>query len=385
MALDFLIPVPDKVVAHNAVLPTQAIGNQIRTHTVNAGLPNLKGIQLAVFGVYESRNTFDKKTAHPDLNAIRIQFYKLMMGNWDATLADLGDITEGETVLDTYFAVKQATAFLLEQGIVSIIIGGTQDLTYPIYRSFEVLNKMVNIVSVDSRFDFGTQKEIVSSETYMSKIITEKPNILSNFSNLGYQSYFNAQEAKDLMDKLFFDAYRLGEVVQDLSMAEPILRNAHIVSLDLRAVKAAEMGGGGDFSPNGFDGREICTLARYAGLSEKVKAFGVFEGVNHPSASQLAAQIIWYFLEGYVLRQNEHPYETPKHFLKYTVPLAAQDLIFYKSLRSERWWVGVPFIDHTDNKAHSAALLPCTVSDYKDACAHKIPERWFKAQKKGFI
>ena len=67
---------------------------------------------------------------------------------------------------------------------------------------------MINIVSIDSRFDFGMDDELISSHSYMSKIITEKPNNLFNFSNLGFQSYYNAQEEKDLMERLFFDAYR---------------------------------------------------------------------------------------------------------------------------------------------------------------------------------
>ncbi len=71
---------------------------------------------------------------------------------------------------------------------------------------------MINLVSIDSRFDFGVDEELISSSSYMSKIITDKPNNLFNFSNIGYQSYFNAQEEIDLMERLFFDAYRLGSI-----------------------------------------------------------------------------------------------------------------------------------------------------------------------------
>ena len=60
-------------------------------------------------------------------------------------------------------------------------------------------------------------------------------------------------------------------------MAEPVLRNAHIVSLDARAIKASEIDGSKNFSPNGFDGREICAIARYAGMSDNVSVFGIYE------------------------------------------------------------------------------------------------------------
>ena len=385
MALDFLLPVSDKVLAHNALLPEQAIGNKLQIHTQKSGLPDLKDVQMAFIGVHESRNAFEKKPYRLDIDAIRMQWYKLMFGNWDAAVVDLGDVPEGAAVSDTYFVLNQLVNQLIHKGIVPIVIGATQDITYPIYRAFDSRGKMVNMVSVDSRFDFGSQDELISSQSYMSKIITEKPNNLYNFSNLGYQTYFNAQEALDLMDKLFFDAYRLGSLIQDLSVAEPILRGAHMVGIDARAIKASEMGGGIEFSPNGFNGREICTLARYAGLSDEVSVFGIFEADNHPQSSQMVAQIIWYFMEGFGFRHPESPLEQPEDFTKYTLPLEDQDLVFYKSQFTERWWVGVPFLGSSDNKAAAVALLPCTEQDYLGACAHKIPERWFKAQKKGFI
>jgi hypothetical protein len=61
MVLDFLIPVSDKILAHNALLPSQAMGNAIKIHSEKGGLPQMKGVKLAIFGVNESRNAFEKK------------------------------------------------------------------------------------------------------------------------------------------------------------------------------------------------------------------------------------------------------------------------------------------------------------------------------------
>ncbi|MDB4768166.1 hypothetical protein OAG27_05615 [Flavobacteriaceae bacterium] len=44
MALEFLLPVSDKVLAHNTLLPGQAIGNKISIHTEKNGIPSLKGV-----------------------------------------------------------------------------------------------------------------------------------------------------------------------------------------------------------------------------------------------------------------------------------------------------------------------------------------------------
>ncbi len=383
MAYDFLVPVEDKVLAHNELLPTQALGKNIHIHSKKEGLPVLAIASLAIVGVKESRNAFEKKIEKLDVSAIRIELYKLLMGNWNGTIVDMGDIEEGQTVEDTYFVVKEIVAGLLEENVIPIIIGATQDITYPAYRAFDGIRDMINLVAIDSRFDFGQEDELISSNSYMSKIITDKPNNLFNFSNIGYQSYFNAQEEKDLMERLFFDAYRLGDMISDIKLAEPVLRNAHMVSLDARAIRASEMSYSNSFSPNGFTGREICAIARYAGLSDNVSVFGVYEMENTNQSSQLISQIIWYFIEGFNFRIQEFPYINPDAFTKYTVPTESEELIFYKSHLTERWWVVVPSNFTSDTNYETSSLLPCTEKDYLDACDQNIPERWFKAYKKG--
>ncbi len=383
MAFDFLVPVEDKVLAHCELMPPQSIGKNIYMHTERKGLPVLANASVAILGVRESRNAFEKKPGKLDVSAIRLELYRLMQGNWNTNMIDMGDIEEGETVEDTYFVVKEIVAGLLEEKIIPIIIGATQDITYPVYRAFDGIHDMINIVAIDSRFDFGIDEELISSHSYMSKIITEKPNNLFNFSNIGYQSYFNAQEEIDLMERLFFDAYRLGEVANDLSLAEPVLRNAHVVSLDARAIRASEVGLSNNFSPNGFNGREICAIARYAGISEQVTAFGIYEMENSVQSNQLMAQIIWYFMEGLNYRTTELPNSENPDFTKYTVPADNEHLVFFKSHLTDRWWVEVPSVLSSHNKSTSLALLPCTEKDYLDACDQIIPERWFKAYKKG--
>lgn len=383
MAFDFLVPVKDKVLAHCELLPEQALGKNVHMHTEKDGLPVFAQADVAIFGVLESRNAFEKKPEKLDLDEVRIQLYRLMTGNWNSTIIDIGDVEEGNTVEDTYFVVKEIVAGLLEENIIPIVLGLTQDITFPTYRAFDKIKNMVNLVSIDSRFDFGEDDELISSHSYMSKIITDKPNNLFNFSNIGYQSYFNAQEEKDLMERLFFDAYRLGEIAANIELAEPVLRSSDIVSLDLRAIRASEMGGSRNFSPNGFTGREICAIARYAGISDKVTLFGIYEGENSYQAFQMIAQIIWYFIEGLSFRIKEYPSSKSEDFTKFTVPTDTEELVFFKSHVTERWWVEVPTILAEHTKTNSVALLPCTEEDYLDACNQNIPERWFKAYRKG--
>lgn len=70
----------------------------------------------------------------------------------------------------------------------------------------------------------------------MTKIIVEEPNNLFNYANLGYQTYYNSQEEIDLIEKLYFEAYRLGTVSNNIIVAEPV-RDADLVSIDINSVQ----------------------------------------------------------------------------------------------------------------------------------------------------
>ena len=122
----------------------------------------------------------------------------------------------------------------------------------------------------------------------------------------------------------------MGKIIKNIEITEPVLRDADIVSLDINAIKSADLGFYSHFQPNGFDGREVCALARYAGLSDRVSSFGVFNIDSNSEKSLLLTQILWYFVEGFNFRMNEYPYISKSTYLKYIVPLEEQELVFTK-------------------------------------------------------
>ncbi len=383
MGFDFLSPVDASLVEFVGGLSGQHLGAKLVLHT-QTDFPDIGKVSIAIVGVCENRGV-SNSNGDVDLFHIRKEFYSLFPGNWEMSVADLGDIIAGDTVEDTYYAVRSVVAALVKKNVVPVIIGGSQDLTYPLYRAYDSLEQMVNLVSVDSRFDFGKDDQVISSGSYLSKIVLEEPNNLFNFCNLGYQTYYNSQEEIDLIEKLFFDAYRLGDVSSNISIAEPVLRDADLVSIDLTSVKTSDSANYTIFTPNGFDGKAICALARYAGISDRVSVLGVF---NHNNTSQegiLIAQILWYFIEGYHYRSNEYPFGNKENYLKYIVPLEDQELIFYKSNKTDRWWIEIPFITNGNNKLKRNTLLPCSYEEYVAATNQELPERWWKAQRKNIL
>ncbi|MBF0694243.1 MAG: formimidoylglutamase [Flavobacterium sp.] len=383
MVFDFLQPVDAEIIKNIRRLSSQHLGSKVVFHT-ESDFPDLDNCKIAIVGVLENRG-LDYANTTVDLTNIRKEFYNLFPGNWVATIADLGDIEAGNSVTDTSYAVKAVVAALLKKRIIPIIIGGSQDLTYSMYRAYDSLEQMVNLCAIDSKFDFGREDDVLAAGSYMSKIIVDEPNNLFNYSNIGYQTYYNSQEEIDLVEKMFFDAYRLGEITGNIGLAEPVLRDADIVSLDLTSIKSSDSGNNVIFTPNGFNGKEICALARYAGISDKVSLFGLFNHHNSAAEAVLVAQIIWYFIEGYHYRSNEYPFGSRDHYSKYIVPLEDEDVVFYKSDKSDRWWIEIPFVVHGNNKLKKNTLLPCSYEEYLSACNQEIPERWWKAQRKNIL
>jgi arginase family enzyme len=384
MEFDFLSPVDNEIIQYINGLSTQHLGSKVAFHT-DKDFPDIDKVKIAIIGVLENRGAVNYVDDEVNLDAVRKELYGLFPGNWHSSIADLGDIIPGNSLEDTFFALQKVAAKLIRKGIIPIVIGGSQDLTYPIYRAYDKQEQMVNLVSIDSKFDFGKQEEGITANSYLSKIILDEPNNLFNYTNIGYQTYYNSQEVIDLIEKLFFDAYRLGEISNNIELSEPTLRDADIVSIDLNVVKSSCSGNFTNFTPNGFDGKEICSLSRYAGISDKVSSLGIFNYNSKKESSVLIAQIIWYFIEGVNYRSNEYPFGTKENYLKYIVPLENEELVFYKSNKTGRWWIEINFFAGQHNKLKKNTLLSCSHQEYLAACNNEIPERWWKAQRKNSI
>ncbi|GGK11094.1 arginase [Yeosuana aromativorans] len=388
MNFNFLSPVSDMVLAHNELLSQQALGRKLRIHSKRNGLPDLEGVGIAIIGVLENRNDSNYIGEEFQINEIRKSLYALFPGSWTTIVADLGDINKGETVEDTYFALKTTLAILINKQIIPIIIGGSQDLTYANYRAYDAIIPMVNVVNVDCKFDLGDSTKPIKNNSFVGKIILDKPYNLFNYATVGYQTYFNSQEEIDLMDKLYFESYRLGQISKDITLVEPVLRDANIVSIDLNSVKSSEVSLNQKYSPNGFDGKEICAISRYAGISNKVSSIGIYEyspSKDDEITSMLIAQIIWYFIEGVNFRVKDDDFTNENNYQKYITLVDDQELIFYKSNKTGRWWIEIPFLTEVNNKLKRHTLLPCMHQDYLDACNNIVPDRWYKAFQKNCI
>lgn len=348
----------------------------------------LTQFKLAIIGVCEDRAAPSNQGSAKAPDAIREALFALSCGQQELKILDLGNVLPGESIIDTYFALTQIVFELNRKKIIPLVLGGSQDLTFALYRAYEKLEQTVNIVTVDRKFDLGEISDDISSENYFTKIILHQPNYLFNYTNIATQSHFADHKTLAFIEKLYFDQYRLGELRKDIQAAEPLIRNADIFSFDMGAIRAADAPANAFVSPNGLFGEEACQLMRYAGMCDKISSVGIFE-VN-PAISDrgqtaaLAAQMIWYFIDGYYSRKHDFPHLEKTTYLKYRVnsDKLKGEVIFYKSPKSDRWWMEVPYPPDKRLKFERHHLVPCTYSDYELACNEELPDLWWRTYHK---
>jgi len=343
--------------------------------------------RIALIGVNETRGAAEFYENVNGADLFRAAFFGLKKHDNPSLIADLGNLKPGKTREDTYFGLATVIEELLGMNILPVIIGGSQDLTFAHYLAYKNRKQVINMASVDSRFDLGRPEDDLNSRSYLGKIILEKPNYLFNFSCIGYQTYYVGQQAVELMNKLYFDTYRLGHIKSDITELEPIIRNAEVLSFDLSAVRYSDSPGSTMASPNGFNGEDACQMMMYAGMSDKMQGVGLYE--FNPSRDRdsqtatLMAQMVWYFIEGYANRKRDLPPAPKGTFITYRVSLSGntRELIFLKSKKSDRWWMEFPMPENKDFLSRQI-YIPCSYKDYQAACNDEMPERWWQTLQK---
>lgn len=385
---DFFSPIDLSVFNDGESYSKNRLGSTIRIFSTESEFPKLEKVKLAIIGVEEDRRSLNNEGCGQAAHYIREYLYKLSDHKFNIGIVDLGNIKAGHAVEDTYFAVADACSQLISQKIIPIIIGGGNDIAFAQYQAYEKLSQTINMVAVDQNFDLGDADETLNSKTYLGKIILQQPNYLFNYSNIGYQTYFVDHKELDLMTKLYFDVYRLGQVRAKIEEVEPIVRNADMLSFDISVIRQSDAPGSYNTTPNGFYGEEACQITRYAGMSDKLTSIGFYEiNPKKDKAGQtahLVAQMIWYFVEGFCNRKQDFPFKTGTDYTKYRVVIKNNEyeLTFYKSNKSDRWWMEVPYPPDKRLKFERHYWVPCSYDEYQEACKDEMPDRWWQTFQK---
>jgi formiminoglutamase len=349
-------------------------GRNIRVNTPSHPIDEISNYQIALMGIPEDRHSSNRGTSNaPD--RIREKLYPLYKVSNKIRIIDLGNLKATPKAGDTYYGLRDVLLELLNNQVTAILLGGSQDLTYGAFLAFEQARPAINLVTIDSRINAGT--EALSADTYL-QTIWNSPKLF-RYCNLGHQQYLVNEKFPAQMDKLGFEAIRLGALRNNLAKAEPCLRDASLVSFDISSVRQSDAPANPFASPNGLYAEDSCQLAHYAGLSDHVSCFGIFEinpAFDHQGqTARLAAQMVWYFMEGFVQRRSETPSPESSEFKVFIVNHEdmEHELTFYKSLVTNRWWMEVPEI-----KTGKSYPIACTQDEYQQASNHDIPDLWWR-------
>jgi arginase family enzyme len=333
--------------------------------------------KVAIIGVGVDTNSLTNKGSVDAPDAIRRQLYSLR-GFSNLRIADLGNLKKGKGLNDTFFAIKDVVAELTEQGIVPVIIGGSQDLTFPMFNGLKEGGNPINLTVIDSRLDLGDGGTDFNSHSFLQPILEDEQ--LDQFEPLCHQSYFVSEDSLNWLKKRQGDmGVRLGIARSRLPNIEPYLRDTDLLSVDMNAVRQSDAPASALATPNGLFADEAAQLMLYAGYADRMKAFGLFElnpqyDRNEQSAAT-AAQMIWHFLEGVSMRAGDFPARAIDGYAKYIVQQRGEknvEFVFYSNPSNDRWWLEVPVANEQKR------IISCTFEDYNFTKAGGVPERWIR-------
>jgi formiminoglutamase len=347
-------------------------------HTHIERMPAWKNSDIALIGVPEDRGTETNKGSYKAAGEIRKVLYKLKKGNKAYRISDLGDLRPGITLADTYLRVREVCETLMRNNVIPVIIGGSHDLDYGQYLAYEHIPMRVSLLNIDASLDMQETGIYPMAQRHIHEILVHEPNYLFTFSHLAYQSYLTSAHDLTILEKLYFDAHRLGQLRENLAEIEPVIREANMMSFDITAIKMTDAPGNANAQAFGLTAEEACQICWYAGLNEKMASVGFYEynpqhDHRHQTA-QVVATMIWYFVEGYYYRKREVDF-SDKTYTRYVVPMSESDsqhIIFYKNKFNEKWWMEVPY----PSKPDKFSVIPCSYTDYQMALKGELPQRW---------
>ncbi|MFH0760830.1 MAG: hypothetical protein V2A67_04945 [Bacteroidota bacterium] len=345
------------------------LNNQITIHGNNSHSPNVRDAGILLFGVGKPTRA----------NFIREWLYGLSGIASLGMIADLGNLRDGKNPADTRIGLADVITEAGKARKIVIVLGSSSHEILTFGLAYDRLETPYNLTVVDPVIDIMPDDHADKSH-YLNALISAPDGNLFDFVHLGYQTYLTDPGSFDRLDELFFEHQRLGTLREDLREAEPVFRNSDILSFSMASIRQTEAPGVFYPSANGFTAEEACQLTRFAGLSDKLSLLAIsgFEDGRdlNGQTSGLAAQMIWFFLQGISQRKSDYPYADIRQYQKYIVdlPKSGHNLTFYKSPNTNRWWVEVPY---PESSTPRSLFVACSYRDYQIASEGDIPDRWW--------
>ena len=176
-------------------------------------------------------------------------------------------------------------------------------------------------------------------------------------THLAYQRHFTKEVG--------LDSISLGEMREDLSDAETLVRSAESIHFHIDAIRYEDSRS--EHSPvAGLDIYRSCKLMRLAGLSRRLKLLAInTEGAVSDRTADFVSTMLWYYLEGQINKEIETMKQKENDIFLVSSNLFEEPIKFVVGHTTGRWWY-----QHPSTKEY----LPCSDKDYKAISMGNLPE-----------
>lgn len=325
---------------------------------VNTGkFPDYSSVDIAIIGLGENA---DKMRKH---------LYSYSYNFTGTTVADFGNINHDGSSKNAIAGLRECLIALKAENIIPIIIGENDNYSDAILKSTPFNDVDYAIVAPEIAFN---------PDDSIWKL--KQKNKLFHASFIGLQNFLNTHASIQMVSEFFSEQIRLGELRSNIQNIEPVLRQADIFEFSLNSIKQSDFSSSNKQLPSGIHNQEACGICRYAGVSNKISTFILnhFTLNNNETDAMQIAQMIWYIIDGFDNRFNDHPQLNNKNFTVYKCHAhSGEDMLFLYSELTGRWWMQVPNINK--KKKTAPKFIGCKESDYEIAKQGEVPELWYRA------
>lgn len=364
----FFNALPEEMAAEAESYSDLYYAAEIYTHL----FPRIQAESIALIGLPDP-DAIDEDEAWQLADAFRRQFYRLKRTARNVLLYDLGNLRPGDTQEQTLERIGVVCSALIEAGALPLFIGGNRELMVGHFRAALDVEGELNLANIDASLDLDQEDGV------LHRIVTLTPKLPTYFCQIAYQSYLVDPMGLSVLDRLNFDALRLGQIHENFRVAEPLIRDADMLFFSLSALRNTAFVNAPGTRPFGLNGEQGCQLCWYAGTSTRLKSIGFYnmteDAAGHDADMATLAIMVWHFLEGYSYRYTEQPLDE-RSCDRHIVPLSgSDDLVFFRSRQTDRWWMLVPDKSGTHPEGY---LLPCLYDEYMQAVNGHLPDRWVR-------
>ena len=295
------------------------------------------------------------------LDAVRPILYNFAGNFGDKHIVDLGNFKSLNPDHNL-----QLIKDLIDANITPVIVSSNATHLHAQIISYLKNKKKIHCSIIDE--SIPDQAQGLVDNRVLFPVATNKILWPDQFKVIGIQKHQTAAKKIQEAEGNNLRLIRLGKLKNDLTSAEPLLRDTNILGFNARVLKSSETNDNSNTSPSGLNIDQACQLMRYAGINEQIQFVNIFGFDDtfspRPLTAQAIAQLLWYFLDGFFDQKGDYPIDKRK-LKSYVVDLKHDNLniCFWKSKRSGRWWVEVP------RTKRRTVLMPCSQKEYENCAA----------------